>query len=488
MTRGSTDQAALVKRDAETGEILDRLSVAGEHPLDRCQPGWRVGRGRHRALSQGTGTPRGVKSSCARRGRWRSAGVTPPPAPGGRMPWRSARRIERVLVGYGTSDSPRKEIRCGGSPRSVTGEYPERSPASVRMRSGSAPSRSIPTAVRSHSGSFERIATLRPRGARSRSTSSTHATRLSLRPGLQPGWPLPRLGGVGTDDPSVGREDEKARPAPGRPPGIRPRPGIQSRWPLPRLGERRSVDPPLGRGDGQSGRGLPWPCPSAVSRRLAPRWASLASGGADNADQALGRAEEPADRQVAFRLGQWARLRSDPGHRVLATQAHGEAFNDRYQLWNPTTGESLVDSGPWDPISAPSFTEALRARGLEPPTGHPFWAAVAWSPDGKHIATLDRFHTIRIRDRATGNLVRGLEDPERDLVCPRLHAGRNPPDLRGHLQGSQGNGGVLGPGDGPGDMVEDLVRPLDRSHHLPRRSEDCRGGRRKRFTGPAGCD
>ena len=106
----------------------------------------------------------------------------------------------------------------------------------------------------------------------------------------------------------------------------------------------------------------------AVSAAWHPGGLLLASGGIDDAIKLWDvRASRPI---IKWHFG-WANgLAFDPSsdHGVLATQGHGEAFNGQVRLWNPTTGEPIDEPDPWDPASVTSLAEAVRARALEMPT------------------------------------------------------------------------------------------------------------------------
>src|SRR5262249_2340285 len=148
---------------------------------------------------------------------------------------------------------------------------------------------------------------------------------------------------------------------------------------------------------------------NALSVAWHPGGLLLASGGEDDAVKLWDvRASRPI---VKWHFGWTCGLAFDPtsGHGVIATQGHGESYNDQFRLWNPSTGEPIAEPGSWDPASVPSITEAVRVRGLEMPVGTAIMAAVAWSRDGRYIATLSRQRTIKVRERAPGGLVRSLE-------------------------------------------------------------------------------
>jgi WD40 repeat protein len=154
----------------------------------------------------------------------------------------------------------------------------------------------------------------------------------------------------------------------------------------------------------------------ALSVAWHPAGLLLASGGLDDAIKLWDvRASRPI---IKWHFGWPNGLAFDPSsnHGVLATQGHGEAFNHRFRLWNPTTGEPIDEPDSWDPASVTSIGEAVRVRGFEMPTANALAAAAARSRDGKYLAWLDKLHTIRVREGAKGKVVRSLED-EAEAIC-----------------------------------------------------------------------
>jgi WD40 repeat protein len=109
-------------------------------------------------------------------------------------------------------------------------------------------------------------------------------------------------------------------------------------------------------------------------------------------------------------------LAFDPssGHGAIASQSILEASHGQYRLWEPTTGESRnhVDLA-LDPASAPSFLEATRAQRDKLVERGQFYAALAFSRDGRLVAFPSGPDVIEVREKESGELIRRLEPVEK---------------------------------------------------------------------------
>jgi WD40 repeat protein len=413
---GEIDQTTLVKRDAETGEILGRLPVAGGIRSIDVSPD-----GRWVAIGIGhlVGGLSVLSSSCkgeviladARtlRIEWHH------PAPG---PWWAnavafSPNSSRILVGYGTTDSPMG--RKSGSAEVLA----QSSGAVLKTIPGLGPDENGFCDVAFHPdgrtialGSYEQIALCDLEGEGPIDVVSASQRSFLYAVAFSPDRRYLASAGWGR---SIHLWDAKTmklvRRLNGHQGFVRDLAFSPDGRSLASTSEDRSVclwdvetGDPVTVFHGHAS--------NALSVAWHPGGHLLASGGEDDAVKLWDvRASRPI---VKWHFGWTCGLAFDPtsGHGVIATQGHGESFNDQFRLWNASTGEPIAEPGPWDPASVPSISEAVRARGLEMPVGSSITAAVAWSKDGKHIATLDRQRTIKVRERATGAVVRSLEDPQ----------------------------------------------------------------------------
>jgi WD40 repeat protein len=139
----------------------------------------------------------------------------------------------------------------------------------------------------------------------------------------------------------------------------------------------------------------------------------ITSGGGDNAIKIWDvKKSRPI---VKWHLGYPTGLAFDPSsdHRAIASQATLDATNGLYQLWDPTTGRSLNDTDlAFDPASAPSFGDVVRAQGIKPVEKWNIFSCVAFSRDGRLIAFRSGPDAIEVREKGKGTLIRRLKSEE----------------------------------------------------------------------------
>ncbi|MFO0891548.1 MAG: protein kinase [Isosphaeraceae bacterium] len=141
-----------------------------------------------------------------------------------------------------------------------------------------------------------------------------------------------------------------------------------------------------------------------------PSGRSLVSGGGDTAIKNWD--VERSQPIVKWHFGIPFGLAFEPSspHRLIASRAHVEAGNGLHRLWDPTTGEALGGAIlAMDPASAPTFSEAARAQGMNLDLDFSPW--VAFSRDGGLFALQTGPETIEVRAKENGDRIRTLNRP-----------------------------------------------------------------------------